>query len=186
MLCSKATSLWLLLGATALTAWGGEPPTEEKPKEGRFLRLVRDEAGSPLSLEAALVRLVPSDRRRNSPTVDLVSAVHVAEKSYYDQLNRLFARYDAVLYELKALLIVLVLASKLHDVGVVRDLSFLNSRRWLVSDLGLIERSHLYILTMNDCATIIMSTLSSCPYIALLSEYGFLCYLHPCFFKKKL
>ena len=34
------------------------------------------------------------------PTVDLVAAVHIAEKSYYEQLNREFEGYDAVLYEL--------------------------------------------------------------------------------------
>jgi hypothetical protein len=34
--------------------------------------------------------------------VDLVTAVHIGEKSYYEQLNREFEGYDAVLYELVA------------------------------------------------------------------------------------
>jgi hypothetical protein len=102
MVCPRARLVWLLLAATALTAYGGEAETERKAREGRFLRLVRDDEGVPLSLEAAVVHCVPSDRRRGGPTVDLISAVHVAEKSYYDELNRLFAQYDAVLYELVA------------------------------------------------------------------------------------
>ena len=48
------------------------------------------------------------DDWRSGPTrtvnaaVDLVAAVHVAEGSYYRQLNREFRKYDAVLYELVA------------------------------------------------------------------------------------
>ena len=34
--------------------------------------------------------------------VDLVAAVHIADKSYYQELNKRFAGYDAVLYELVA------------------------------------------------------------------------------------
>ena len=102
MVCPRARLVWLMLAATALTAYGGEAETEPKAQEARFLRLVRDDEGVPLSLEAAVVHCVPSDGRRGGPTVDLISAVHVAEKSYYDQLNRLFTQYDAVLYELVA------------------------------------------------------------------------------------
>jgi hypothetical protein len=34
--------------------------------------------------------------------VDLIGAVHIADKAYYDELNKVFASYDAVLYELVA------------------------------------------------------------------------------------
>lgn len=75
--------------------------TENTEKKGQFLRLVR--AGeSPRALETAIVRYVPMDCGQQGPTVDLVAAVHVGEKSYYAQLNREFAQYDAVLYELVA------------------------------------------------------------------------------------
>jgi hypothetical protein len=73
--------------------------TEEK---GRFLRVVRDQDQTPKALETAIVRCVPVGRGKKGPTVDLVAAVHVAEKSYYQQLNREFAGYDVVLYELVA------------------------------------------------------------------------------------
>ena len=34
--------------------------------------------------------------------VDLIAAVHVADREYYERLNRIFAGYDSVLYELIA------------------------------------------------------------------------------------
>lgn len=83
----------------------GEPAADASPdeqEEGRFLRLARDDEESPVALEAAIVHCVPRDCGKTGPTVDLVSAVHVAEKSYYKELNRLFAGYDAVLFELVA------------------------------------------------------------------------------------
>ncbi len=79
----------------------GEKRSARKKANKTFLRLVRDKKKGPIALEAAIVRYVLQDGGKKT-TVDLVSAVHVAEKSYYDQLNREFAKYDAVLYELVA------------------------------------------------------------------------------------
>ena len=53
-------------------------------------------------MEAAIVRYVPKDRGKKSPIVDLVTAVHIGEKNYYERLNKEFEGYDAVLYELVA------------------------------------------------------------------------------------
>ena len=55
-------------------------------------------------------RLIPSTGaapgrragRRLPLQVDLVAAVHVGSRSYYETLDRLFKHYDAVLYELVA------------------------------------------------------------------------------------
>ncbi len=68
----------------------------------QFLRVYRDADGTVIAMQAAVVRFVPEDRRQQTPVVDLVAAVHVADKAYYEELNRRFARYDAVLYELVA------------------------------------------------------------------------------------
>jgi len=77
--------------------------TQDKHKPtGRFVRLVRDDHGRPVAMQTALVRFVPQDCGRTSPTVDLIAAVHVADRAYYVHLNRLFEKYDAVLYELVA------------------------------------------------------------------------------------
>ncbi len=61
----------------------------------QYMRLSANEE----SLQVALVRFQP---RSGDKTwfVDLVSAVHVADKAYYDELNKRFN--DAVLYELVA------------------------------------------------------------------------------------
>jgi len=70
--------------------------------EQQFMRLARDAGGRPLALESAVVTFVPEDSSRTSPTVDLVAAIHIAENGYYDELNKLFSKYDVVLYELVA------------------------------------------------------------------------------------
>lgn len=73
--------------------------TKQKKKKQHqvgALRLVR-ESGTPVSLEAAI-----STFRKGNQTVDLVSALHVGEKSYYQALNQAFKGYDGVLYELIA------------------------------------------------------------------------------------
>jgi hypothetical protein len=76
----------------------GEPQTSELA--GRFLRLRRDENDRPLALETAVVRY--ASPQRPGLAVDLVAAIHVGDKSYYDALNRLFTEYEVVLYELVA------------------------------------------------------------------------------------
>ncbi len=67
--------------------------------------MTRDAAGEPLALETSIVRYAVAghSRAKELPlTVDLVGAVHIGDKSYYDELNRRFRDYDAVLYELVA------------------------------------------------------------------------------------
>ncbi len=73
--------------------------TQAKVEVPQFLRYV-ESSGRPKALEVAVVHY-------ESPSVagaevDLVGAVHIGEKSYYDQLNQLFDKYDVVLYELVA------------------------------------------------------------------------------------
>jgi hypothetical protein len=77
-----------------------KPPSKELKDE--FLRLTLDGKKVPLALETAVVRCVPRDCGKTSPTVDLIAALHVADKAYYQELNRRFATYDVVLYELVA------------------------------------------------------------------------------------
>jgi hypothetical protein len=79
-----------------------EPETAQpKPAtaKGQFIRLRKDAAGKPLALEAAIVRCAAE---KPGLTVDLISAVHIGERAYFEQLNREFARYEVVLYELVA------------------------------------------------------------------------------------
>lgn len=61
-----------------------------------FLRLASDGQGQPRALEVAMVQYRDAAGR----TLDLLSAVHVADRQYFAMLDARFERYDVVLYEL--------------------------------------------------------------------------------------
>jgi hypothetical protein len=75
----------------------------------KWVRVLTDAKGKPLAMQTAIVRYVKADEikpgkkaRDYKRYVDLVGAIHIADKSYYDDLNKRFTKYDAVLYELVA------------------------------------------------------------------------------------
>jgi len=77
-----------------------------KPGED-WVRILRDDRGKPLALEVAIVRYIPSKLTKRqakaaSEYVDLVGAIHIGDRRYYQQLNKRFRQYDALLYELVA------------------------------------------------------------------------------------
>lgn len=76
------------------------PVTEKNKTE--FLRIKKDKNNHPISMQLANVTYVPENGIPSDLSVDLISAVHVADKSYYENLNKLFKTYDVVLYELVA------------------------------------------------------------------------------------
>lgn len=84
------------------------PPEEQAAqadRESLFLKINRDASGKPESMSTSVVRYSGTYTRKGTKSsvpidVDLVSAVHIAEQSYYDELNRRFATYDTVLFEL--------------------------------------------------------------------------------------
>jgi hypothetical protein len=109
MLNRKATLLFLTLifavcmaGAAETTKQQAPDNNNENDKAPSYLRIERDDKETVQTLQTAIVRHVPADNAKKGPTVDLVAAVHIADQSYYDQLNREFADYDVVLYELVA------------------------------------------------------------------------------------
>jgi len=68
----------------------------EEANHSDFLRVAREEGVKrPKSLDTAVIRY-----EGNGIQVDLIAAVHVAEKQYYEALNERFKGYDVVLYEL--------------------------------------------------------------------------------------
>jgi hypothetical protein len=71
-----------------------------KPAEPKFIRVRRNDKRQPLAMETAVVRYISADRP--GVVVDLVGAIHIGDKSYYDELNKLFEQYEVVLYELVA------------------------------------------------------------------------------------
>jgi hypothetical protein len=65
-----------------------------------FMRVAKKEGTRvPISYDTAIVTFTDE---KNSITVDLIGAVHIGDKAYYHELNEIFKRYDAVLYELVA------------------------------------------------------------------------------------
>ena len=98
--------------AAGLTGCGGEPAGERFAiTDGKrmldvgaldFVRIDRDDGRSPRSLDVSRVRFQPRSPESRIHFVDLYSAIHIGDKSYYHDLNRRFREYDAVLYELVA------------------------------------------------------------------------------------
>lgn len=71
-----------------------DKPVKQPAEAADFVRFVEEESGD--ALETAIVRFESPQK----VTVDLVGAIHIADKSYYDALNERFRRHEAVLYEL--------------------------------------------------------------------------------------
>ncbi len=88
------------LASTHLLA--AEPEKAADAPSDKFIRILRNDEGRPLALQTPVVHFVPEDADAKPVVVDLVGAVHVGERSYYDALNDLFEQYDVVLYELVA------------------------------------------------------------------------------------
>jgi hypothetical protein len=90
----------------AQLAWADDaatPKEADKPEVlGKFIRVLRSDDGQPIAMQTSISRYVPKDPKREGVVVDLVSAVHVGEGSYYSALNKLFKEFDAVLFELVA------------------------------------------------------------------------------------
>lgn len=108
---APARAAWLTLIAALLagvTAAGQEALAPAAAEELAFLRVARDADDRPASLETAIVSYAEPPAaarragRREPIEVDLVGAVHIGSRTYYDTLNRCFADYDSVLYELVA------------------------------------------------------------------------------------
>jgi hypothetical protein len=78
---------------------------EEKKEDGpKYIRVTRNDKEKPVALQTNIVHFTkPAENPKDPPIrIDLVGAVHVGEKSYYKDLNKRFADYEVVLYELVA------------------------------------------------------------------------------------
>jgi hypothetical protein len=89
-----------LLFATAVgsSAFADSPADESSD----FVRIRRGKSDEPVALETAIAGYTAEDGKLRGVTVDLIGVIHVADKRYYDDLNRRLRSYDAVLYELVA------------------------------------------------------------------------------------
>ncbi len=74
-----------------------------KPREmDHFMRVRRDVKRKPVAFESSVTRYITKNNDGETVYVDLVGVVHIGESDYYKDLNKLFEKYDAVLYELVA------------------------------------------------------------------------------------
>jgi hypothetical protein len=94
---TRLFSLALLAVALSPPVWSGE-----RTAASQFIRIERDDAKRPLSLQTSIVRYTGHNAAGKPVTVDLIGAIHIGEKAYYRELNQAFAEYEAVLYELVA------------------------------------------------------------------------------------
>ncbi len=93
------TRLIALFYLTAFSLCAAEPvppakasPTVPKPPD--YVRFIEGDT------EASLQTAVAHFRDSKGAEVALIGAVHIADKSYYDELNTRFKTYESVLYEL--------------------------------------------------------------------------------------
>ncbi len=102
-------TVWLCLGALLVPVATSFQPgsgrtVQAAPYSGSirdYLRVERGLSKEANSLQTSIVRLV-SGSGEDQLLVDLVSAVHIGDASYYETLNSQLGQYDAVLYELVA------------------------------------------------------------------------------------
>jgi len=66
-----------------------------------FTRVAMDDDAQPRALQMSIVTYVPRDDDKIL-SIDLVSAIHIGDPSYYAELNERFREYDVLLYELVA------------------------------------------------------------------------------------
>ena len=76
--------------------------TSDKKQKPKFVRVLRDKSKSPVALQTNVVRYTRTEEDGSELVVELVGAIHIGERSYYEALNKRFRGYDVVLYELVA------------------------------------------------------------------------------------
>ncbi len=108
----SAVVLHLSLASTAVAqnADGEEPPSDAQTQQKsetrsgpeHFMRIRKDRKGRPVSLDTSITRYELTNDDGKTVHVDLIGAVHIGEKEYYQQLNKEFEKYDSMLFELVA------------------------------------------------------------------------------------
>ena len=86
--------------------WAAEQakPASELPE--KFIRMTMnpERPRIPQSLDTSIIRFVPTDEKlaKAGVTVDLIGAIHIGDKAYFQKLDNSFKKYDALLYEMVA------------------------------------------------------------------------------------
>ena len=99
---SMAMASTLVAQETKLAGDQSVPPVVKTKATAQtaFLRMTRTESNKPKTLDTSVTTYRSSSA--GGVTVDLIGAVHIGERQYYEELNRRFDQYDVLLYELVA------------------------------------------------------------------------------------
>lgn len=65
----------------------------DEPAKAEYIRV--DEDATAARLQTAVTRY-----EKDGTTIDLIGAIHIADKAYYQELSRRFEKYDALLFEM--------------------------------------------------------------------------------------
>lgn len=76
--------------------------TKRKKASADFMRIRKDHRGRDVALETSITRYEVTTEKGERITVDLIGAVHIGEKAYFQNLNERFENYESMLYELVA------------------------------------------------------------------------------------
>ncbi|MDB4534459.1 hypothetical protein N9242_06250 [Vicingaceae bacterium] len=99
--------LIVLLFSSVLTAQKNDDKDKSSDKDANksfssFIRIHKNLKGKPAGLETSVTRYEGVNKKGEKIFVDLIGVVHIGEKDYYEKLNEIFEKYDALLYELVA------------------------------------------------------------------------------------
>ena len=86
-----------LCGFISIGLWAAEPDGEAAKNRPRRSRICALRKSQGCALEVGVIRL---QHKETGAVVDLVGAVHIGDAAYYQQLNKEFKAYEAVLYEM--------------------------------------------------------------------------------------
>ena len=105
----RARWIGWLAGLVAMGVVGGLVAEEAKPASElpkKFIRMTMNPERQriPQSLDTSVIRFVPTDEKlaKAGVTVDLIGAIHIGDKAYFEKLDKSFKKYDALLYEMVA------------------------------------------------------------------------------------
>jgi hypothetical protein len=106
LLCPGSLSVWaqgdaVKPGGVAESGKAKKAKAEEVEID-HFMRVRKNDSGKPQALETSITRYETVNAAGETVVVDLIGVVHIGEKEYYQELNKHFEKYDALLYELVA------------------------------------------------------------------------------------
>ncbi len=94
----------LLVGVAGAVAAEEAKPASDVPE--KYIRMTMNPTRTkvPQSLDTSIIRFVPKDEKlaKAGVSVDLIGAIHIGDRRYFQQLNKEFKEYDALLFEMVA------------------------------------------------------------------------------------